>query len=370
MRTKTNLHIYSTKLHTEFDRDSEKHKNIKIYSFYKKPKPDSCRGTPTRGEPVEPRSNRSSLQDLRTPSSQCQEGHVTYGPVLETKLRNTKRGTRNPDTIKRRLDIRRNTDRNRKCVRRKIRSAAPKSEWRALAQHAANQVHCTRHYRAFQGEAKYVKHPKNHNINANTYIRELTVDTNIPNKPVEGITPLKIPYKREIRICSLNVRGMQESAKREQIIQHMIRHRIDIACLQETHIHDSSIETKDKHSCVFSSNALHKKEDWGVGFCPRNCFDKYRTNYIQISSNVAALELSMHGSPLVIISAYLLHDAVLPLQQLRRIAAWEELGATINNISGAKNISLWGLQCCLASHQRRRRRRHRTTHLWQGIRIP
>ena len=71
---------------------------------------------------------------------------------------------------------------------------------------------------AFKGEAKHVKHPKNHNRNANTYIRKLTEDTNIPNKPVEGITPMKIPYKQEIRICSLNVRGMKESAKREQII--------------------------------------------------------------------------------------------------------------------------------------------------------
>ena len=366
---KQSPHIYRTKLYTEIDRDSENLQNIK-YCFYKKPKPDNCRGTPTRGEPVEPRSNRSLSQDPRTPSSQCQEGHLTHDPVLGTKLRNTKRGTRNPGTTKRRLDTRRNTNRNRRRDRRKIRSATPKTKWRALAQHATNQLRRARHQRAFQGEAKHVKHTKNHNRNANTYIRKLTGDTNIPNKPIEGISPMKIPYKREIRICSLSVRGLKESAKREQIIQQMIRHRIDVACLQEAHIHDFSIETRDKHSSVLSSNALNKKEDWGVGFCFRNGFEKYRTNYIQINSNVATLELSMHGNPLVIISAYLPHDAVLPLQQPRRTAAWEELETTINNISEAKNISLWRLQCCLASHQRGRRRHHWTTHFRKGIRIP
>ena len=57
---------------------------------------------------------------------------------------------------------------------------------------------------------------------------------------------------------------------------------------------------------------------------------------------MATLELSMHGNPLVIISAYLPHDAVLPLQQPRRTAAWEELETTINNISEAKNIIVCG----------------------------
>ena len=168
------------------------------------------------------------------------------------------------------------------------------------------------------------------------------IRTSRTNQYVEGTTLLKIPYEREIRICSLSVRGMKESAKREQIIQQMIRHRIDIACLQETHIHDSSVEIREKHLFVFSSSVLNKKEDWEVGFCFRNGFEKYRTSYIQINSNVTTLELSMHGSPLVIISAYLPHDAVLPLQQPRRIAAWEELETTINNISEAKDIIVCG----------------------------
>ena len=105
-----------------------------------------------------------------------------------------------------------------------------------MAQHAATQLHGTRHHRVFQGEAEYIKHPTNYDRNANTYIRKLAEDTDIPNKPVEGSTPMKIPSKQEVVICSLNVRGMKESAKREQFILQVIRHRIDIACLQEAHM--------------------------------------------------------------------------------------------------------------------------------------
>ena len=81
-------------------------------------------------------------------------------------------------------------------------------------------MHRTRLYRAFKGEAKHVKHPKNHHRNANTYIRKLTEDINIPNKPVEGITRMKIPCKHEIRICSLNVRGMNHI--RDSELDHLI----------------------------------------------------------------------------------------------------------------------------------------------------
>ena len=60
---------------------------------------------------------------------------------------------------------------------------------------------------------------------------------------------------------------MKESAKREQIIQQMVRHNIDVACIQETNIPDSCSEARDSHTFVFSSNTPTNKEDWGVGFC-------------------------------------------------------------------------------------------------------
>ena len=46
----------------------------------------------------------------------------------------------------------------------------------------------------------------------------------------------------------------------------------------------------------------------------------------------------MHGNPLVIVTAYMPHDAVLPIQQPRRIATWD----TISSIPEAKNIIVCG----------------------------
>ena len=77
-------------------------------------------------------------------------------------------------------------------------------------------------------------------------------------------------------------------------------------------------------------------------YCYKITFEKYRTNYLQVSSNVATMELSMHGNPLVIISCYLPHDAVLQHIQPKRTAAWDELHDTINKTTEAKNLIVCG----------------------------
>lgn len=126
---------------------------------------------------------------------------------------------------------------------------------------------------------------------------------------------------------------MRESAKREQIIQQMVRHNFDIACI-----------TRDSHTFIFSSVAPHDKEDRGVGFCYKRTFEKYRANYLQISGNVATMELRMHGNPPVIISCDLPHDAALQPLQPKRTAAWEELQDTTSRITEEKYYCLWRFQ--------------------------
>ena len=79
-----------------------------------------------------------------------------------------------------------------------------------------------------------------------------------------------------------------------------------------------------------------------MAFVTNEPSNKYRTNYLQVSSNVATMDLSMHGNPLVIISCYLPHDAVLQHIQPKRTAAWEELQDTINKTTEAKNLIVCG----------------------------
>ena len=136
-----------------------------------------------------------------------------------------KRGLRNIQPIINRRETRKENTRNRRRDRT-IRSATNRQEWRALARHAAAQLNRPTHQRAFQGKAKCNKHPNNHNRSKTTYIRKLTEDASTPNKLKEGVVQTKIPYKREVNIASINIRGMKDSAKREQLIQQMIRHNI------------------------------------------------------------------------------------------------------------------------------------------------
>ena len=60
----------------------------------------------------------------------------------------------------------------------------------------------------------------------------------------------KWEYADKLRIATLNVRGMEEFAKRGQIIQEVVTRSIVIMCIQETKLSNSTIETKWTHICV------------------------------------------------------------------------------------------------------------------------
>ena len=163
-------------------------------------KPDTCWGEPPSGEPVAPRTDDFSTA-LRTQSPQSQEWQ-------RTRCRNT-RGFRNSKTTIIRKVTRKENIRNRRRDRRKTRSATSKQEWRELARHATTQLNRPTQPRAFQGTAKSRTYPNTQNISKTTYIRKSTEDASIPNKLEERIVPTKIPYKRKIKIASINVRGMK-----------------------------------------------------------------------------------------------------------------------------------------------------------------
>ena len=59
------------------------------------------------------------------------------------------------------------------------------------------------------------------------------------NEPVKygdetRVNALKWRYAEELKVASLNVRGMREITKREQVITHLKKNSIDLLCLQET----------------------------------------------------------------------------------------------------------------------------------------
>ena len=70
----------------------------------------------------------------------------------------------------------------------------------------------------------------------------------------------------KITLATLSVRGVEENTKREQIITHMVEHKIDTLCL-ETKMPGSHIERKDTHTFIFSSYIQGNEEHHGAGFC-------------------------------------------------------------------------------------------------------
>ena len=145
--------------------------------------------------------------------------------------------------------------------------------------------------------------------------------------------------RRKIKIASINARGMRDPVKREEIITQMEANGIDIMCLQETKIPDSCYEVRKGYTFVFSSTST-VREHWGVGLCYKSYVEKYRNYYRQISSNMIAMELNMHGNPLIIASIYMPHENTDDERTRQR--AWEDLTDFVTETSEAINTIIIG----------------------------
>ena len=110
-------------------------------------------------------------------------------------------------------------------------------------------------------------------------------------------------------------------------------------CLQETKSQSSSIEQRDKYRFVFSTSETGGTDHHGVGFCYNRRIEKYRNHYMQYGSHLAEMEIHMHGNPLVILTAYMPHDASA---EIKRFAAWEEMSNRIRSISHNKHVAVLG----------------------------
>ena len=71
----------------------------------------------------------------------------------------------------------------------------------------------------------------------------------------------KWQYARELKVTFLNVRGMREITKREQVVTYMKKNSIDLLCLQETKIPSSSIEQRDNYIYIYMYFQHRKQEE-------------------------------------------------------------------------------------------------------------
>ena len=72
--------------------------------------------------------------------------------------------------------------------------------------------------------------------------------------------------KRKLKIVSLNVRGMISKNKRDKICLWLRRHKVDIACLQETHCTKQKLETfQNSWNGISKYGLTHSSHSKGVG---------------------------------------------------------------------------------------------------------
>lgn len=137
---------------------------------------------------------------------------------------------------------------------------------------------------------------------------------------------------KELRVASLNCRGLASISKRERVIHTMKKHKLDILCMQETKVNSNSSETHDGYLFYWSSdisddarnkardlknsgkakadNPQHRRifldtiEHLGVGVVCAPRLKKYVMNVKQCSARNLIVSIKTLGPALDIVSTY------------------------------------------------------------------
>ena len=286
-------------------------------------------GTPSRGEPGEPRRFNTYQ---RTPGPKLGGKRDTIKGNGTRRERNQKRGIRNEATTERRE---RNRNRHRGANRKMYREISNKKQGRLAEDGNRSQAnHNTAPKSAYKGYHNEQKCAPNKISKTRAgIIRSTNRTQRIPNKDNDpDNNNMKWRYGETIKVASINVRGMEDPVNREEIITQMEANGIHIMCLQGTKIRDSCYKVRKGYTFVFPSTSTDR-EHWGVGLCYKNYIEKYRNYYRQVSSNMIAMELNMHGNPLIIASVYTPHENTN--DERKRQRAWEDLPDFVTETSEA-----------------------------------
>ena len=225
---------------------------------------------------------------------------------------------------------------------RKHKSEAPRGDWQRMATEARRRTTQPPKL-VFKGDYK-IQNGSAPNKPARTrtsIIRGMNNTQRIPNEEKEPDTnKMKWKYGDVRKAASTNVRGLRDPVKREEISTQMETNGVDIMRLQETKIPDACYEVRKGFVFAFSSTSI-EREHSGVGFCYKRYIEKCKNYYRQVSSNLIAMELIMHGSPLIrnCIGTYP-HDSTNDDRIRQR--AWEDLANFITETLDASNTPVLG----------------------------
>ena len=112
-----------------------------------------------------------------------------------------------------------------------------------------------------------------------------------------------LEYTRHLKIATLNLRGLMQPGKREEVERWMKKDHINIVCAQETHTSTNQKEKRKDYPWYFSGNDKGERDYAGVAIIIDNSLAKYIRDVTPHSNR--ASELSLEGSvPITIIGAY------------------------------------------------------------------
>ena len=118
------------------------------------------------------------------------------------------------------------------------------------------------------------------------------------------------------------MRSMCEISNREQLVEYMKKHDIDVAAMQETRIPQAAEERRKRYILLFSASVTQGREKWGVGWRYKETLEPYRVQYTLHSRTLAEIAFSMQGNRLVPMTAYIPHDQVA---EETRAQSWDSL---------------------------------------------
>ena len=120
-----------------------------------------------------------------------------------------------------------------------------------------------------------------------------------PRPPMEAQEPAKqrtpqLQYGRELRVATLNIRGLKHTGKREEVEKLMNQNATDIMCLQETHTAMNSKEKRKDYTWYLNGAEDTNREYAGMAFVVKNEINKYVDSVIPHSNRLA--EIRIRGS--------------------------------------------------------------------------
>ena len=107
----------------------------------------------------------------------------------------------------------------------------------------------------------------------------------------------------ELKIATINLRGLKQPGKREEVERWMTAQNIDILMAQETHISQNSREKKKDYTWYLNGNEAGEREFAGMAVVVTNKMHKYITDVIPHTNRMVELRLC-GTTPVTILGIY------------------------------------------------------------------